>query len=167
MAKIVMIIAPSQFRDEELFETARELERNGHQVSVASRELKLCRGSKGKTTMPDLTIDMINLSQTDALVFVGGGGAQEYFEDMKIRKLVLDVYNAGKIVGAICIAPVILANAGLLKGKKATVFNSEAAHLVEKGAIYTGEPVTQDGRIVTANGPASSVGFGHKISELL
>ena len=76
-------------------------------------------------------------------------------------------YNAGKITAAICIAPVILANAGLLNGKKATSFPSEENALEDKGAAFTGNPVEADGLIVTAEGPKAARDFGKKIAQLL
>jgi protease I len=167
MADIVMIIASSMFRDEELFETRAELERLGHRVIVASRKTDICIGNRGGQALPDLAIASIRRQEQDALVFVGGGGASEYFDDGSIHRLAREFLEDGKVVGAICIAPVILANAGLLKGRKATVFPSGSDELIRHGAVYTAEPVTIDGRIVTGNGPQSSVQFARALSEVL
>ena len=73
----------------------------------------------------------------------------------------------GKVLAAICLAPVILANAGLLAGKQATVAGTEAAALEGAGATYTGPGVTVDGRLVTANAPKASRRFGQTIAQLL
>ncbi len=167
MSKILMVIAQSMFRDEELFETKAELERTGHDVIVASRTLKVSRGNRGGSVKPDIEIANVKIDDYDALVFVGGGGAKEYFEDEKIWKMAWHVYDSGKVLGAICIAPVILANAGILKGKNSTVFPTGEQILTQKGAFYTGENVTQDGYIVTGDGPQSSVAFAKKISQML
>lgn len=75
--------------------------------------------------------------------------------------------TAGKIVAAICLAPVILANAGVLDGKSATVAGTEARSIESKGARYAGPGVTVDGNVVTGNGPKCSRVFGQKIDELL
>ncbi|MDD5086856.1 MAG: DJ-1/PfpI family protein, partial [Candidatus Nanoarchaeia archaeon] len=76
-------------------------------------------------------------------------------------------YESGKITAAICIAPVILANAGVLDGKKATVFPSGKDDIMVRGADYTGEQVTQDGKVITANGPAAARSFGEAIVKEL
>ncbi|MHB1452976.1 MAG: DJ-1/PfpI family protein [Saccharofermentanales bacterium] len=167
MADIIMVIAQSMFRDEELFVTKAELHKLGHSVQVASRKLEICRGNRGGTAMPDMTVMDIRVEDFDAIVFVGGGGASEYFDDSYVHSLAVNFQNAGKIVSAICIAPVILANAGILKGKRATVFPSGAGDLIKNGASYTGDAVTQDGRIVTGNGPASSALFARQVSKAL
>jgi len=63
-------------------------------------------------------ISKINIDNYDAVVFVGGGGATEYFNDSIAHKIVKESIAKGKVLAAICIAPNILANAGVLKGKK-------------------------------------------------
>jgi protease I len=81
--------------------------------------------------------------------------------------LARDFYDSGKIVAAICLAPAILAKAGLLSGVKATCTPDEEENLVAGGAEYTGAPVEVDGKIVTGSGPDAARRFGEKIVELL
>lgn len=165
--KVLMVIAPGNFRDEELFLTKTALEESGIKVSVASRSKGVFTGSKGGKAEAMLAISEAVAVDYDAIVFVGGSGASTYFDDNSALSLARSAYSAGKIVAAICIAPSILANAGLLKGKKATSFPSEEGNLKAKGAVYTRKPVEVDGRIVTANGPESSREFGKAIAGLL
>jgi len=70
-------------------------------------------------------------------------------------------------VAAICIAPVTLANAGLLKGRKATVFSSCAEQIKQKDAIYTGNPVEQDNGFITASGTEAAHSFGQALLQAL
>ena len=104
---------------------------------------------------------------TLALIFVGGAGAEQYFEDRTAINLAKEAAEKNKIYGAICIAPVILANAGLLNHKKATVFQSEILQIKKRGAHYTNENVVVDGHLVTANGPEAATEFGEAILKLL
>lgn len=91
--------------------------------------------------------------------------------DIKLLALIIQkkclLKRRKKIVSAICFAPVILANAGLLKEKKATVAGTQAKNIRDKGAIYTGPGVTVDGNIITANAPKASRLFGQTICTLL
>lgn len=73
----------------------------------------------------------------------------------------------GKIIGAICLAPSILARAGILKGKIATVFPSEANTLKNYSAICTRASVEQDGLIITADGPGSARKFGELLVKTI
>lgn len=162
-----MIIAPKNFRDEELFDTKEELESSGNSVAIASTKTDTATGMLGGTIKPDMTIDDVNVDDYDAVVFVGGSGSSTYFNNQRAHDIARDAYDKGKIIGAICIAPSTIANAGLLKGKRATSFPSEERNLRSKGANYTGKPVEKDGKIITADGPRSARNFGRMIAESL
>ena len=167
MVKIVLVIAPSGFRDEELFETKSVLEEKGIKVIVASRGVKEAVGKLGGKTSVDIEIDSVNSDEYDGIAFIGGLGVKSFLDDINLHEIARDFFNKGKIVGAICMASSILANADLLVGRRATAFSSEKKNLEDKGAEYTGESVTVDGSIVTSNGPDAAEEFGEKLAESL
>ena len=115
----------------------------------------------------DLRTPEINTTIYDSVVFVGGGGSKLLFNNEFAIKIAREMNKKRKIIAAICLAPVILANAGILDGKKATVAGTMAKTIENKGAKYTGPGVTVDGNIVTANAPKSSRLFGQTIGKLL
>jgi protease I len=165
--KILMIIAHQNFRDEELLIPKKLFEKGGYSVVIASTSLKPSKGMLGAVVIPQILIDQVKVDEYDAIIFVGGVGAQEYFNHPIAHKIVKEAVNKDKILAAICIAPRILAEAGVLKGKKATVWASEGKTLEEKGAHYTGKPVEVDGNIVTASGPQAAEEFAKSIIKLL
>jgi protease I len=167
MKKVVMIIAQNSFRDEELFQPKGILEKQGMEVKVASTTLSQVKGMMGAKVKPDILVRDINIRDFDAVVFVGGIGASQYWDDPIAHKLAQDGIAANRIVAAICIAPVTLARAGILKGKRATVFSSEAGQLRAAGAIYTARPVEKDGNIITAAGPFAAGEFGEELVKAL
>jgi len=167
MATVLMIIAHDGFRDEELFLTREELEKGGHKTVIASVAKGVCRGSRGGSASATISLAEIRAEHYEAAVFVGGGGSRVYFTERDALRIAAEMAGQGKVVAAICVAPVILANAGLLHGKKATVYASEVKAIEAKGAKYTGAGVTVDSNIVTGDGPKSARLFGQKISELL
>lgn len=167
MAKILMVVAPERFRDEELFIPKEEFEKAGHQIFIASTIIGVCTGSRGGSIISNLLLKDICSDDYDAVVFIGGGGSKVFFNDLNAINIAKEMNDKGKIVAAICLAPVILANAGVLKDKKATVSGQEAKTIESKGAKYTEPGVTIDGNIVTGNAPKSSRLFGQKICELL
>jgi len=167
MKKAALIIAENNFRDEEYQVPKEVLQENGIEVITASTTTNECVGKLGMKVTPDVLVADLKLTELDALIFVGGGGSEQYFEDPTAHQLAQDAFNLGKVVGAICIAPVILANAGLLKGRTATVFPDGKDTLAEKGANYTGGSVEVDGKIITGNGPEAAREFGEKLVELL
>ncbi|MDO9180889.1 MAG: DJ-1/PfpI family protein [Bacteriovorax sp.] len=167
MKSVAMVIAEKNFRDEEYQRPKEVLEKAGIKVVTISTTISTVSGKLGLKVTPDLLLDQVNINDFDALIFIGGGGAEQYFDDSKAIKLAQEAAGKNKICGAICIAPVILANAGLLNHKKATVFQSEISKIKEKGAHYTNKKVVVDGHLVTANGPEAAEDFGEAILKLL
>ena len=164
---VLMIIASNNFRDEEYLHPREVLENEGAKITIASSTKKEATGMLGTKVVPDILIDEVDIDDYDAVIFVGGSGANEYWENEKAHEIAKKAYEKSKVIGAICIAPVTLARAGLLKGKKATVYTSDIENIKKEGAIYTGNSVEVDGKIVTGNGPTAAKEFGEKIAELL
>lgn len=163
--KALLIIARQNFRDEELFAPKQVLEQNGYKVVIASSSLGEAKGKLGGKIKPDILLENAAVSDYSIIAFIGGPGAQEYFDSQAAHRIAREAYNNNKVLGAICIAPSILARAGVLDGKKATVFDSEAMTLKSKGAIYTGKDVEVSGKIITANGPHAAKMFGEALVE--
>lgn len=161
-----MVIAPADFRDEEYFDTRKVLEESKNDITVVNSTGQASKSSFGKIVKVDKALHEINSKDFDAIVFVGGSGTRVYFDNQQILKLAKEFNKSDKVIAAICIAPSILANAGILNGKKATSFPSERDNINAIGT-YTGKPVEVDGKIITANGPQAAKDFGKKIAEAL
>lgn len=165
--KAVLIIAKETFRDEELFDTQKALEEEGVETTVASSVVGNCKGKLGQTARSTILVKDISADDYDAVIFVGGSGAMQYYDDSAALSLAKQADKKCKVIAAICIAPRILANADLLKGKTATCYVSEAEAIRKLGANYTGSDVEQDGKTITANGPHAAYDFGKKIANEL
>jgi len=165
--RVLMVIAHEAFRDEEYQEPRKILEGFGAEITVASSSLRVAKGMLGLKVKPDTLLKDVKAEDYDAVIFVGGVGASEYWENETAHRLLKRAMEQNKVIAAICIAPVTLAKAGILKGKRATVFGYEAKRLKAGGAIYTGEAVVVCGNIVTADGPRAAKKFGMAIARLL
>jgi protease I len=168
--KILMVIAEQRFRDEELIVPQKEFVRAGFKVAVASTSAGEAIGKLGAKVRPDTELSKVNFFNYDAIVVVGGPGSSEYLWNNKIlHKGLADMLVQGKIVSAICASPVVLAKAGIIKGKKVTVFpgTEEIKELKKTGAIYINQNVVVDGKIVTGNGPDAALEFTKAILKLL
>lgn len=166
MAKVLLVVAPERFRDEELFVTQGALHAAGHQTVVASTVAGVCPGSRGGAVTA-IGLGDVDPSGFDAVVVVGGGGARLLFDDAGLHDLLRTAHDQGKVVAAICLAPVVLARAGLLAGRRATVAGTMSGEIEQRGATYQGPGVTVDGQVVTANAPKASQAFGEAIAALL
>ncbi len=167
MPKALLIVAQGKYKDKEYNNTKTSLEDYEVEVRTASKTKNTAKGVDGGQVDPDFALADVKLDEFDAIVFIGGEGSAKYFADKEALDLAKKAHSAGKVVAAICIAPVILANAGLLKNQRATVFASEKDKLEKKGAKYSGEAVETQGNIITANGPDASEEFGEKIALTL
>jgi len=162
-AEILMIIAPKNFRDEELFLPMKIFKTQLANVTVASSTLEEVGGMLGKTVKPDIHYEKVNVQDFNAVVFVGGVGARGYFDDDLAHKIARQALEKEKVLAAICLAPGILARAGILNGKKATVWKAEAPSLKKMGVNYTGKRIEIDGDIITADGPKAAGEFAEEI----
>ena len=170
--KVLLVVAQLGFQPLEYSDTRKSLEEEGVSVEVASFSATEAISANGNKIMIDVAIKDVDVSKYDAVALIGGGGAQkEFSENPDVIKLVQDFDNAEKIVAAICFSPVVLAQARLLKDRRATVWNEgdgmEEEVLGSEGATYVNESVVVDGRIITANGPMAASEFGKTIAKVL
>jgi protease I len=165
--EVLMVIAPEQFRDEEYERPKEVLEARGARIVTASVAPGPCRGKLGMIAQADVAVFDVDPSGYDAVVFVGGGGSSVFFDDLDAHRIAKATFEAGDILGAICIAPSTLAHAGLLEGRRATAFPSQEQDLEAHGAKYTGTPVEVDGTIITASGPEPATAFGEALADAM
>jgi len=104
------------------------------------------------------------------VVFIGGMGAVQFLDDEVSYKIAKQTLEKGKVLAAICIAPTILAKAGVLQGKKCTVWSSNMDKsaiktIKENGGIYEEKNVVIDGNIITADNFEAAQLFGQSIAE--
>lgn len=170
MKKVAIIVAFKDFRDEEYFIPKEILENKGIKTKTFSNEKGIAVGRFGGEVEIKETINNINVDNFDAIVFVGGSGAVEFIDNNVSYGIIKK--SKDKIIGAICIAPIILAKAGALKNKKCTVWSSSMDKsaiktIKENGGTYKQEQVVIDGNIITAENHEASKLFGQSIVKML
>lgn len=166
MKKALLIIAAKAYQDHEYGDTKMVLEANGCLTHTASTAHQVIGKFEGKTKV-DLLLKQVRVQNYDAVIFIGGPGAYSLFDNEACHKIACDALKSKKLTCAICAAPSILANAGLLEGKSATCFPDQRENLENHGAKYTGNPTEKDGLIITADGPDSAIAFGELIANSL
>ena len=169
---ILIVIASKNFRDEEYFIPYEIFQREGAKITTASSVEGNIIGVEGGEARSTLILGEVNIRNFDAVVFIGGDGATEYFDSNDAHRIVQEMTNMHKVVAAICIAPIILAKAGILVGKKGTVWSSlmdknNIKELENSGCSVSKERVVKDKKIITADGPAVSKEFAEKIVETI
>ncbi|HLC87286.1 DJ-1/PfpI family protein [Candidatus Pacearchaeota archaeon] len=163
--RVLMVIASSNFRDEELLIPKRFFESKNIKVTVASTRKEKIRGMLGAVSTPDITLNEVSIHEYDAVIFVGGSGIDKnrFYENKDCLNIAKASAFRGKATAAICLGVKILANADLLRARKATCYETAIEYIKDKGAIYTQKDVVQDINLITANGPEAAQEFAEKI----
>jgi protease I len=168
--RVLFVIAPQHFRDEEFLEPRKALEDEGIQITVASLGTELAKGMLGLEIRPEISLELAHSKDYQAIVVAGGSGTRHYLWGNDILHAILhDFSKEGKVIAAICLAPAILAETDLLEGVSATVYPSEEAKnkMVAGHALLLDQPVVKAGRIVTGRDPQAASAFGKAVVDTL
>lgn len=165
--QVLMVLANYNFNDDEYEYTRKTLDDNSIGVKIVAGDPGECTSVTGKNIDVDMSFQSVISDDFRAIIFIGGPGVDLYFTDSDVLSLAQKFFKENKIVAAICWAPVILARAGLLAQRKATVWEGAKDDLIASGVIYTGDKVTVDGTLITADGPDSAVDFGQTVVNML
>jgi 4-methyl-5(b-hydroxyethyl)-thiazole monophosphate biosynthesis len=139
------------------------LRRAGVTVTTAALESSPVTGSHGISIAADARLNQVLGEAFDAVVLPGGPGAKRLRDDPRINALLQHTASAGRVVAALCAAPIALEAAGVLAGKRATVYPGNelpSAHYVE-------ERVVVDGNVITSRGPGTALEFSLALVEKL
>ena len=166
--KVVFLLAPQDFRDEEYFQPKVIIQSKGIDVFTAVKgDPEEVTGTQGGKARPDISFESILSENYDGLILVGGAGSKIYIEDPDVQSLVQRFHQEGKLVAAICSATGILASSGILSGLTVTGFDDVKNIVEQAGASWSGKDIEQSGTIITARDADVSLAFGSKIAEFV
>jgi 4-methyl-5(b-hydroxyethyl)-thiazole monophosphate biosynthesis len=164
MATVLTLLAEG-FEEIEAIAPVDLLRRAGAQVTVAALADGMhVTGRGGITLHADTTLQAVEAQSFDCIFLPGGPGTKHLRADPRVRSLLLRHQTQGAWLTAICAAPTVLNDAGLLKGRRYTAHFSVAAELP---SILADQRVVVDGRIVTSRGAGTAVDFGLMLVEKL
>lgn len=162
MAKVYEFLA-NGFEEIEALAPIDILRRGGVEaLTVSVTGSDFVETAHGVTLKADLKIEDVDLSVADMLLLPGGlPGATNLNDHAGVRAALQKQAEAGRRIGAICAAPLVLGSLGLLQGKKATCYPGFEKYMT--GATYTAELFTEDGNIITGEGPAATLPYAYQI----
>jgi protease I len=171
MAKtIALVIAHTGFQPVEYAVTKKILTSEGYTVLTVSNKPGTATASiPAITTKIDLPLNTLQINSFDGLFIIGGPGCLENLDTPEMHEIVRQFHEAEKPLGAICIAPRILAHANVLTGLRATGWDSDhqlATLFKEYGINYVRETCVVDGNIITATDPQATQEFAENIITL-
>lgn len=164
----VLVPLAEDFEELEAVTIIDILRRAGVTVITAGLKPGPVRASRGTILLPDTALDDALRHDYDMIALPGGmPGAQYLAEDPRIQQLLKKNAAANRYCAAICAAPMALAKAGLLDGKRATSYPGFLAPDAHPKIQYTGNPVECDGKIITSRGPGTAMDFALALVEVL
>jgi 4-methyl-5(b-hydroxyethyl)-thiazole monophosphate biosynthesis len=165
MGKRVLVLLAQGCEDLEAVTAIDLLRRAAVDVVTAGLDEKAVVGSRRTVIVPDTSLDQALDSEFDMVVLPGGmPGSQNLADDARVIDLVKRMAGAGRFTCAICAAPMVLAKAGVLEGKRATCYPGVLEGL---GLKPTGEAVCRDGHVITSRGPGTAMDFALALIEAL
>ncbi|KGN83499.1 DJ-1 family glyoxalase III [Porphyromonas sp. COT-290 OH860] len=167
MAKNVYVFLAEGFEEIEAVATIDLLRRAGiATITVAVGNSLEVSGAHHITLRADKPLDEVDLSNADALVLPGGlPGVDNLNASEVLRSTLRQMYDSGRLVAAICAAPMILGQLGILNGKRATCYPSFENHLT--GYKASEQKVITDGHVITACSAGVAIDFGLEIIKYL
>ena len=164
---MVAILLGKGFEGAEAVVPADLLRRAGVEVRLVGVGGRQITGSHGITITADLTLEELDREQVDMLMLPGGlGGVEAISSNIHAQALLQYCYDHGRWLAAICAAPTILANLGMLDRRKAVCYPG-MEELMGSAVVQKGSPVVVDGHIITGEAAGSAYPFGLKLVEIL
>ncbi len=144
------------------------LRRANINTSIIGVDEKEVTGAHNVTIKTDQTLDELNIDEVDALILPGGApGFKNLQKNKMVLSMIKEVHKKKKIVAAICASPIVLATAGILNQKKATIYPGMEAEIKKAKGTFVDDLVVVDDNIVTSRGPATTILFSLKLVEIL
>lgn len=167
MPSVLVPLAPG-FEDLEATTIVDLLRRADVDVVTAGLRPGLIQGARGMRVQPDAELDQVLDRHFDMIALPGGmPGAEHLKNDARILALLRRLAAQGAYTAAICAAPIALAAAGLLEGRRVTSYPGFLDRQPPAGGQYLASPVVTDGRVVTSRGPGTAMDFALTLVELL
>ncbi|WP_139904133.1 DJ-1 family glyoxalase III [Clostridium thermarum] len=163
--KTVLLFLAEGFEEIEALTVVDILRRAGVQCDMCSLKGTYVTGSHGIEVKSDICLDDIDQRGYDAVVLPGGPGADVLKNNVRVVQLVKDFYMSGRITAAICAAPIVLAEAGIVNGHNVTSYPS--VKNVLDNSVYKEDLVVLHNNILTSRGPATAFPFAYALLEAL
>lgn len=164
---ILIFLSATNFSEEEYLAVKKVFLKAGKGIFITSDSHTVCSGNKGLKVKSDTDFYNVNEKNFSAVVLIGGKGSKNYWDNETLHKIVRNFNSAGKIVAAICSAPIILARAGLLSKIPATCWSEDKNELIKLGIEYKDRSIIAENSIVTADGPRSAEQFAETILNMI
>ena len=164
MQPVLVVMAPS-FEEIEFCAPVDILRRLDIPVTLVGVQGRKVEGAHGITMQADMLLIDVDSSRYSGVILPGGAASWTLRDTPGVLKLVREMHAAGKLVAAICAAPIALEAAGVLKGRNITCYPADAVtNDITSAAGISDAPAVRDGNIITGRGPGAAMDFGFELA---
>jgi protease I len=164
---VLIVIAPKNFHDDEFSSTYDSLAHNDVRITVASTDTAPATGMFGTVIKPDIPLEKSNATDFDALIIIGGSGCEQLWDNENLHAIIRNFDSEEKLIAAMCIAPMVLARAGILVDKIVTAYPAVRDEIGKCCMRCTDAEVEISGNIITCSQPKAAASFAKSIIGVL
>ena len=167
MVSALLFLAPG-FEEIETTTIVDILRRCGVEVVIAGTKPQIIEGAHGMKVISEISVEEVSMKAFEAVICPGGNpGYMNLRKDSRVLSIIKEAFNSNKLVAAICAAPAVLADAGILRNRNCTIYPGMESELRKGGGKPSKDLVVEDGNIITSQGPATALLFAFRIAERL
>ncbi len=164
---ILIFLAANNFSEEEYLIIKRVFLKASKKIFITSDSSTMCNGNNGMRVKGDIDFYNVNDKNFSTIVLIGGNGSKQYWDNETLWRIVKNFNASGKVVAAICSAPIILARAGLLSKIPATCWSEDKNELIKLGINYNDRSVIAEKGVITSDGPRSAEQFAETVLNMI
>jgi len=164
---ILIFLAANNFSEEEYLIIKRVFLKASKKIFITSDSNTICNGDNGMRVKGDIDFYNVNDKNFSTIVLIGGDGSKQYWDNETLWRIVKNFNASGKVVAAICSAPIILARAGLLSKIPATCWSEDKNELIKLGINYNDRSVIAEKGVITSDGPRSAEQFAETVLNMI
>ena len=164
---ILIFLAANNFSEEEYLIVKQVFLKANKKIFITSDSNSVCSGDNGMKVKADTEFLNINEMNFTAVVLIGGKGSKDYWDNETLWRIVKNFNASGKIVAAICSAPIILARAGLLSTVSATCWTEYKIELFKLGIKSNDRSVIAEKGVITSDGARSAEQFAETVLNMI
>ena len=163
-----LVFLATGFEEIETVSIVDILRRADVDVTIAGLTPGVIEGVHAIKIVPDKNINDVKVEDFDIIVVPGGNpGYMNLRKDQRVIDMIKKAFYSGKLVAAICAAPAVLSDAGILKGKACTIYPGMENELEKGGGKSKQELIVVDGNVITSRGPATAIPFALELTKRL
>ncbi|MBX3009599.1 MAG: DJ-1/PfpI family protein [Melioribacteraceae bacterium] len=161
-----MFLPSTGFNETEFLLISNEIKKAGYNLFIVSDANSLCIGSNGQKIKNDISLVNANHNNFAGLVIIGGSGIKQYWDNHILHSLSSKFYDAGKLISAICSAPIIFAKVGI-KFEKGVCYPADKSIFESYGIEFIDNSVVVSKNVITGKDSASSKEFADTVINFL